>query len=95
MTKVRLETKEGELVGTFEIPPFVEAPHVALWGSRTFLCKGFPTNAPASGYDALYREVFAVTIVTTSEEQQAKNQAEWDEPANTAISTMPPVVGKD
>ena len=34
---VSLETQRGEFVREIDIPPFVEAPNVLMWGTRVFL----------------------------------------------------------
>lgn len=71
MSKVRLETSNGELVVHGDVPPFVTPPDVLVWGTRVFQlyeseCEGA----------AVYRECFAVYLTITTPPPVADATAE-------------------
>lgn len=55
--KVRLETREGELVTNGRVPPFNIAPEVLLWGVRVF------RHHYTGGDVEIYREAFATYLI--------------------------------
>lgn len=61
--KVRLETKDGLLVGRTTVLPFNEPPAVLLWGDRVFglFFAAKPEDLPKA--EDVYREVFAVAVI--------------------------------
>lgn len=59
MVLVRLETSVGDFVGIVEVPPFLSAPDVILWGNRHF--KLYQENP------AIYRECFVAVSFTSGE----------------------------
>lgn len=67
---IRLETKDGGLVGHFDIPNFNMPPKAVTWGSRIFAFHRWEgDNIAALGEkakerQALYREVFAYSIAS-------------------------------
>ena len=76
MWKVRLETRDKELVTYGHIPPFLEnhTPEVIIWGSRTFTHGG--KRVDQDGAVLVYREVFAVALVLT---EPAKRDTQGNE----------------
>lgn len=59
MMRVRLETREGELVTNGRVPPFNIAPEVLLWGVRVFRHHGTDNGVE------VYREAFATYLIET------------------------------
>lgn len=65
MHEVRLETGDGSYVTTGIMPPFQIWPEVVIWGERVFKMHKAPVNFEP---EAVYREVFYVSIVQTKPE---------------------------
>jgi hypothetical protein len=58
MMRVRLETREGELVTMGRVPPFNIAPEVLIWGVRVFRW-----HERAKDQTEVYREAFATYLI--------------------------------
>ncbi len=60
--RIRLVTREDDLVGIFEIPPFQKPPEVVVWGGRVFELDVEKFDDPEDGAACQYRECFMYVI---------------------------------
>lgn len=56
MLRIRLETSNGSLVSSVELPLFKMLPDVVVWGTRCFQKHGLNADGP------IYRECFCWVI---------------------------------